>query len=214
MTSLAQSVIGTALKMNEIGINQGSSGNVSVRNDHGFLITPSGMAYETLTPGDIVQMSPEGNYTGDLKPSSEWMFHRDIYLARADVGAIIHTHSKFATTLACMRRDLLPFHYMIGVAGGADVRCAPYATFGTQELSDVAVRALEGRYACLLANHGMIVAAKNVEKALGIAQEIELLCEQYINLLQIGEPIILSDEEMAEVLEKFKTYGKQKAKDT
>lgn len=209
MAALAQAVIDTALKMNEIGINQGTSGNVSARNSDGFIITPSGMAYEALEPTDIVQMSPQGEYEGNLKPSSEWLFHRDIYLARPDVGAIIHTHSKFATTLACMRRDLPPFHYMIGVAGGPNVRCAPYATFGTQALSDVAVSALEGRYACLLANHGMIVAAKDLPKALAIAQEIELLCEQYINLLQLGDPIILSEAEMAEVLEKFKTYGKQ-----
>lgn len=204
-----QSVIDTALKMNALGINQGASGNVSTRSDNGFLITPSGLDYDMLRPEDIVNVHMDGTYTGSLKPSSEWLFHRDIYLAKPDVNAVIHTHSKFATTLACLRRDLPPFHYMIAVCGGKDVRCAPYATFGTQELSDVALSALQDRHACLLANHGMIVTGPNLEKALKIVQELELLCEQYLNALQIGEPYILSDSEMDEVLEKFKTYGKQ-----
>jgi len=206
---LRQDVIDTALKMNELGINQGTSGNVSVRGENGFLITPSGMAYDDLTPDDIVNVDMDGTYIGPLKPSSEWRFHRDIMLVRQDVNAIIHTHSKYATTLACLRQDLPPFHYMIAVAGGKTVRCAPYATFGSQELSDNALTALTDRKACLLANHGMIVAAENLDKALAIAHELELLCEQYINALQVGEPHILSDAEMDEVIEKFKTYGKQ-----
>ncbi len=207
--SLRQDVINTALKMNALGINQGTSGNVSARCENGFLITPSGMAYDQLAPQDIVEVQMDGHYDGPLKPSSEWLFHRDILAARDDVNAIIHTHSKFATTLACLRRELPPFHYMIAVCGGKNVRCAPYATFGTQALSDVALEALKDRKACLLANHGMIVAAENLGKALAIAQELELLCEQYLSALQVGEPHILNDEEMEEVLEKFKTYGKQ-----
>lgn len=206
---LRQNVINTALKMNRLGINQGTSGNVSARSATGFLITPSGMAYEDLKPVDVVNVNMDGSFTGNLKPSSEWRFHRDIMAARPDVNAIIHTHSKFATTLACLRKELPPFHYMIAVAGGKTVRCAPYATFGTQELSDYALEALIDRKACLLANHGMIVAAENLEKALGIAHELELLCEQYLTALQAGKPHILSDAEMDEVLEKFKTYGKQ-----
>lgn len=202
-------IIETALKMNALGINQGTSGNVSARHDKDFLITPSGMEYDKLEGSDIVNLKMDGSYQGKRKPSSEWRFHRDIYEVRPDVNAIIHTHSRFATTLACLRRELPPFHYMIAVAGGKTVRCAPYATFGSQELSDLAIVALQRRNACLLANHGMIVAAENLHKALAIAQEIELLCEQYLMALQTGEPHILSDEEMDEVLKKFKTYGLQ-----
>jgi L-fuculose-phosphate aldolase len=209
---LRQEVIDIALKMNELGINQGTSGNVSARFGDGLLITPSGMAYDDLTPGDIVDVRMDGSYLGKLKPSSEWRFHRDIMDARPDVNAIIHTHSKFATTLACLRKELPPFHYMIAVAGGKTVRCAPYATFGTQELSDYALEALKDRKACLLANHGMIVAAENLGKALAIAHEIELLCEQYLISLQVGGPHILSDDQMEEVLRKFKTYGVQNGK--
>lgn len=209
---LAKDVIQTALDMNKLGINQGTSGNVSARKGNGFLITPSGLDYASLKPKDIVKVKKDGSYKGPLKPSSEWRFHHDIYQVREDVNAIIHTHSKFATTLACLRQDLPPFHYMIAVAGGKDIRCAPYATFGSQDLSDHAIEALKDRKACLLANHGMIVAAENLKKALAIAHEIELLCEQYLNALQVGEPHILSDQEMAEVLEKFKTYGKQDTK--
>lgn len=204
-----QNVIDTALKMNALGINQGASGNVSTRTQDGFLITPSGLDYDRLRPDDIVEVQNNGQYDGPLKPSSEWLFHRDIYAAKLDVKAVIHTHSKFATTLACLRRDLPPFHYMIAVCGGKDVRCAPYATFGTQALSDSALNALEGRHACLLANHGMIVTGPDLDKALKIAQELELLCEQYLTALQVGTPHILSDTQMDEVLEKFKTYGKQ-----
>jgi len=206
---LRQQVIDTALKMNALGINQGTSGNVSARSKNGFFITPSGMDYDQLEPHHIVEVRKDGSYLGNYKPSSEWLFHKDIMAARSDVHAIIHTHSKYATTLACMRRDLPPFHYMIAVCGGKDVRCAPYATFGTQELSDVALQALQGRNACLLANHGMIVCGPNLDKALKIAQELEMLCEQYINALQLGELYILSDAEMDEVIYKFKTYGKQ-----
>lgn len=210
---LAKNVIKTARKMNKLGINQGASGNVSTRKGSGFLITPSGLDYESLKAKDIVKVKKDGSYKGPLKPSSEWRFHHDIYQQREDVHAILHTHSKFATTLACLRRDLPPFHYMIAVAGGKDIRCAPYATFGTQELSNYALEALKDRKACLLANHGMIVAAENLKKALAIAHEVELLCEQYLNALQVGTPHILSDEEMDEVLEKFKTYGKQDRKE-
>jgi L-fuculose-phosphate aldolase len=159
-----------------------------------------------------VNVQMDGSYFGHRKPSSEWRFHRDIMEVRPDVNAIIHTHSKYATTLACLRKDLPPFHYMIAVAGGKTVRCAPYAVFGSQELTDLALDALRGRKACLLANHGMIVAAENLKKALAIAHELELLCQQYLLALQVGEPYILSDAEMDEVLEKFKTYGKQDVK--
>jgi len=160
-----------------------------------------------MRPEDIVAMTQDGASRGSRLPSSEWRFHRDIYAARAEVGAVVHAHSPFATALACLGRNIPAFHYMIAVAGGSDIRCAPYATFGTQELSDGALRALEGRKACLLANHGMIAAGGTLADALALAVEVEGLAEQYCRALQIGEPRVLPDLEMAVVLEKFRTYG-------
>lgn len=204
---LRKAVIATALGMNAKGINRGKSGNVSVRFRDGFLITPSGLPYERTVPGDIVFIDAAGIPAGRRVPSSEWRFHHDIYRTRPDVQAVVHTHSSFATTLACLGKEVPAFHYMVAVAGGNSVRCAPYATFGTQHLSDHALKALEGRRACLLANHGMIAVGRSLEHALAIAVEVEALCEQYWRALQIGMPNVLSDEEMAVVLEKFKTYG-------
>jgi len=154
-------------------------------------------------------MTLAGEARGNVLPSSEWRFHRDIYAARADAQAIVHTHAPFATTLACMHRGIPPFHYMVAVAGGKDIRCAPYATFGTQELSDHAVAALAGRRACLLANHGMIAIGASLDGALALAVEVETLAEMYWRALQIGEPSPLPDAEMDVVLEKFRTYGQQ-----
>ena len=208
---LRESVIATALAMNAAGINRGKSGNVSARMHHeefdGFLVTPSGLPYAETTPGDIVAMTIQGEALGDRVPSSEWRFHRDIYASRRDVLAIVHTHAPFATSLACLHRGIPSFHYMVAVAGGADIRCAPYATFGTQELSDNALAALAGRNACLLANHGMIALGASLAHALALAVEVETLAEMYWRALQIGEPILLSGAEMAVVLEKFATYG-------
>jgi L-fuculose-phosphate aldolase len=206
-STLREGVIATALGMNAVGLNRGKSGNVSVRIDAGFLVTPTGLAYESMRPDDIVAVAHDGRARGSRLPSSEWRFHRDIYAARAEVAAIVHAHSPFATTLACLGRDIPAFHYMIAVAGGNDIRCAPYATFGTQELSDRALRALEGRKACLLANHGMIAVGATLADALALAVEVEALAEQYWRALQIGEPMLLPDAEMAVVLEKFRTYG-------
>src|SRR5215471_891323 len=204
---LRREIIATALAMNARGVNRGKSGNVSTRIEGGFLITPSGLAYESMSPADIVAMTLGGEPRGSLLPSSEWRFHRDIYASRADAGAIVHAHSPFATTLACLGRDIPAFHYMIAVAGGKDIRCAPYATFGTQELSDHALRALEARKACLLANHGMIAIGATLAAALALAIEVEALAEQYWRALQIGVPNLLSDAEMDLVLAKFKSYG-------
>lgn len=148
-----------------------------------------------------------GEVQGAGVPSSEWRFHRDIYESKPEVNAIVHVHSPFATAFACLGNDLPAFHYMIAVAGGDSIRCAPYKLFGTQELSDVAIIALEGRKACLLANHGMIAAADTLEKAVAIAVEVEGLCEQYIYASQLGKPLILTEFEMKEVIEKFKGYG-------
>ena len=210
--ALRREVIATALKMNALGINQGKSGNVSTRIDGGFLITPTGVPYEETKPEQIVAMHMDGQFDGDTLPSSEWRFHRDIYAARSEVGAIVHTHSTYATTIACLGQDIPPFHYMIAIAGGRDIRCAPYATFGTQALSDHALTALAGRQACLLAQHGMIAVGTGLPKALALAVEVESLARMYWQARQIGLPPLLSDTEMMTVLEKFKTYGQQALK--
>jgi L-fuculose-phosphate aldolase len=210
MDNLAErkELIATVRQMNALGINQGTSGNASVRIDGGYLITPSGLTYEALEPEDIVEMSFSGGATGKYKPSSEWRFHQDLLKARPDFGAVVHTHGKAVMTLACQRMELPPFHYMIAVAGGNTIRCADYATFGTQELSDNAVKAMEGRKACLLANHGLLAAGTSLERALSLAVEVETLCETYWRILQIGDPILLSDAEMDEVKAQFnKGYG-------
>jgi L-fuculose-phosphate aldolase len=208
---LRDAVIATARAMNAAGINRGKSGNVSARwrdpGFDGFLITPTGVPYDQTAPGQIVAMTLTGESRGALRPSSEWRFHRDIYVARPDAQAIVHTHAPFATSLACMHRGIPAFHYMVAVAGGKDVRCAPYATFGTQELSEHAIAALEGRKACLLANHGMIAFDVSLQQALALAVEVETLAEMYWRALQIGEPLLLSDAEMDVVLERFRTYG-------
>jgi L-fuculose-phosphate aldolase len=205
---LRRQIIATALRMNALGINRGKSGNVSARWKSGFLVTPSGLAYEKTKPADIVFVDAAGKASGKREPSSEWRFHHDIYRTRKACLAVVHAHSSFATALACLRREIPAFHYMIAVAGGNSIRCAPYATFGTQALSDHALAALEGRNACLLANHGMIALGADLDGALALAVEVESLCEQYWRALQIGNPALLPDEEMAVVIDKFRTYGK------
>jgi len=207
--ALRAAIIATAIQMNERRINSGKSGNVSARTETGFLITPTGLPYESMRPEDIVRVTLGGMATGPRLPSSEWRFHRDIYVDRPDAGAIVHAHSPFATTLACLGRGIPAFHYMVAIAGGKDIRCAPYATFGTQELSDGALVALSRRHACLLANHGMIAVEASLEAALALAIEVEALAEQYWRALQIGAPNLLSDAEMDIVLDKFRNYGQQ-----
>ena len=203
---LREQLIGTAVAMNASGINRGTSGNLSVRMDGGFLITPAGMNYSELVPEDIVAMNLEGGWEGSLKPSSEWRFHRDIYRHRADAGAILHAHPVFCATLACLRRPIPAFHYMVAVAGGGDIRCAAYATFGTQELSDHVLSALTDRKACLMANHGLLCLEHDLPQALALALEIEQLARVYYQCLAVGEPVILDDAEMETVLDKFKGY--------
>ena len=200
-------LLAIAQQLTALGLNKGTSGNVSVRHEDGFLITPSGMGIAEMQTSSMVMMSMDGTPQSTGKPSSEWRFHRDIYQAKPHVGAVIHTHSMFATTLACLQKDIPPFHYMIAMAGGDNIPCAPYALFGTQALSDGAIAALEDRKACLLANHGMIATGRDLKQALAITQEVETLCEQYWRALQIGQPYILSQQEMAEVFEQFKGYG-------
>ena len=210
--ALRAGIVATARAMNAAGINRGRAGNVSARLVHagfdGFLITPTGFRYDAMGEDDVAAVAQDGTASGPHLPSSEWRFHRDIYRERPEVGAIVHSHAAFATTLACLDRGIPPFHYMVARAGGRDIRCAPYATFGTQELSDHAVRALAGRRACLLAHHGMIAVGASLDAALELAIEVETLAEMYWRALQVAEPALLSDAEMAKVLEKFRTYGR------
>jgi L-fuculose-phosphate aldolase len=208
---LRDAVVATAQAMNVAGINRGKSGNVSARirsvGFDGFLVTPTGMPYDTMTADDIVAMTLNGEARGARHASSEWRFHSELYRTRDDLHGIVHAHPPFATTLACLHRGIPPFHYMIAAAGGRDIRCAPYATFGSPELAALAVAAMADRRACLLANHGMIAAGEDLAAALSLAIEVEGLAEMYWRALQIGEPAILSDAEMATVIEKFHTYG-------
>ena len=201
-------LLAAARAMGAARLNVGTAGNASLRLGDGFLITPSGVAPEACTPADLVAVRADGSVDGCLAPSSEWQLHRDVYAAHAGAGAVMHAHSPFATALACQRRDIPPFHYMIARFGGSTVRCAPYATFGTQALSDAAVDALEGRNACLLANHGMVVFGRDAAHALALAIEFENLCEQYWRSCQLGPPVLLSEAEMAEVVERFRWYGR------
>jgi len=203
----AQQLLDTARQMAQAGLNKGTSGNASIRLDDGFLITPSGVPAEQLSIESMVYMDWTGQAEAGKKPSSEWYFHRDILQARPEVNAVVHCHSMFATTIACLARDVPPFHYMIATAGSDDIRCAPYALFGTQALSDVAVSALQDRNACLLAHHGMIALGKRLPQALAMAVEVENLCEQYWRLLQLGEPALLTPDQMREVHAQFKGYG-------
>lgn len=205
---LRSQIIETCLAMNRLRVNQGKAGNLSVRLGDGLLITPSGVAYEAMEPDDIVYLDKDGRVSEGGNPSSEWRFHYDILRSRQDVGAVLHAHSPYCTTLACLGREIPAFHYMVAVAGGDSIRCAPYATFGSQELSDNALSALYGRKACLLANHGMICIDCDLDAVLALAVEVETLARQYCQALQVGQPAILSASEMRRVVEKFRSYGK------
>ncbi len=205
--ALRQAVIRAGLETNRRGLNQGTSGNVSARFGDGMLITPSGVAYEALTPEDIVHVDGAGRWPPEQKPSSEWHFHQAILQARPELGAVIHVHSVYASVVAIQGRDIPALHYMIAAAGGNSIRCAPYATFGTEALSRAAIEALAGRMACLLANHGMIATGPTLERALWLTEEVELLARQYVLSLQIGGPRLLDAAEMERVLEKFRHYG-------
>jgi len=206
-----KAVVATARRMNAIGLNRGTSGNVSARSARGFLVTRSGFPYDAMTPADVVEMTLEGDRRGRHEPSTEWRLHAAVYASRPDAGAVVHAHSEAAMALACLRRDVPPFHYMVAVAGGRTIRCAPYATYGTAALADAALAALEGRRACLLANHGQIALADSADAALRLAIEVESLCATYLRALSVGEPSILTDGEMDEVLAKFETYGERRS---
>lgn len=205
--ALAARVVATARALHTSGLNRGTSGNVSARTPTGFLVTPSGFPYGAMTPRDLVAMTLDGKPRGRHAPSTEWPFHAAVYRARPEAGAIVHVHSESAMALACLRRDVPAFHYMVAVAGGRTIRCAPYATFGTDALAAHAVAALEGRRACLLANHGQLTLGSTLDAALQLAVEVESLCATYLRALTVGAPVLLSDAEMDEVLAKFATYG-------
>jgi L-fuculose-phosphate aldolase len=209
-SSARRAIIDACVVMNRAGLNQGKAGNVSIRSGRGCLITPSGVDYEAMTPGNIVHIDLAGNVlsgAAGLEPSSEWRMHADIYARFGEAGAVVHAHPPYATALACNHRGIPAFHYMVAVAGGDDIRCADYATFGTPELSRNMLVALEGRSACLLANHGMICFGGDLDAAFARAVEVEALARQYVLALGIGKPVILGEAEMNEVLERFKHYG-------
>ena len=206
---LRQQLIDTALAMNTCGLNQGSSGNLSARYEGGFLITPSGMDYAGLSTKDIVWMDFEGNTQGVRKPSSEWRFHAAIYQHRAEANAVLHAHPVSCSTLACLNKGIPAFHYMVAIAGGKDIRCADYATFGTPELSAFVIKALHERKACLMAHHGLTCFERDLPRALALAIEVEHLATVYGRILAIGEAEVLTDSEMKKVLDKFSNYGLQ-----
>jgi L-fuculose-phosphate aldolase len=207
-------VIYACRELTRRGLTHGTSGNVSVRCDQRrFFVSPSGMEYEALQADDVPLMDLDGRWFGRRRPSSEWRFHRDILKSRHDVGAIVHTHSPRATALACTGRGIPAFHYMVAVAGGSDIRCAPYHAFGTQELSDAALAALQERKACLLANHGVIATGADLASAMSLAGEVENLALQYCAALALGEVRILDEAEMCRVVERFRTYGQRHATD-
>jgi L-fuculose-phosphate aldolase len=204
---LRREMVRITKQLDELGLNRGTSGNLSARFRDGMLITPSGMGAEGLTEDDIVFVQMDGTSRGRWQPSSEWLFHRDIFVQREEFGAVVHTHSTAATALACLRRDIPPFHYMIALLGGDTIRCANYATFGTQQLSDNALLALADRKACLLANHGMIAAGTDLAEAFRNTVEVESLSEMYLRALQAGEPVLLSAQEFRDAQNRFAGYG-------
>lgn len=209
---LREAIVEKARWMNASGLNQGTSGNISARYEDRMLITPSATAYEAMKPDMVASMPVDGEYgswDGPLKPSTEWRFHLDIMKARPDVGGIVHTHSTYATVLAIANKPIPACHYMMAAFGGMDIRVADYATFGTKELSEAALRALEDRTGCLLANHGMIATGANLDKAMWLAVELETIAKQYYHSLLIGGPNILSEEAIADTVRSFGTYGLQ-----
>ena len=206
---LREEMVKTCRAMNACGINQGTAGNISVRNAKGYLLTPTSLPYDVMGADDVVQMYFDGTYEGARRPSSEWRFHRDILQARPDIDSVVHCHSPYATTLAVHHKEIPSFHYMTGIFGGTTIRCARYATFGTQGLSDAALAALEGRLGCLLGQHGQIALGKTMGQALALAVELEALSRLYVQALTLGEPPILDDAEMGRVIDQMRrmSYG-------
>ena len=207
--TLRRALLDACRDLDASGLNRGTSGNCSVRIDGGLLITPSGIPAGDLTEDAMALVADDGAWVGDVAPSSEWRIHRDAYRHRPDMRAVVHTHSTNAVAMACLRRDIPPFHYMVAAAGGAVIRCADYALFGTEELSRNAMTALGDRRACLLANHGMIALGTTLPAAIALAVEVEALCEQYLAACSGGEPVLLDEAQMAEALDRFATYGRR-----
>lgn len=205
---LRQSIIDHCLEMNRSGLNQGTSGNISVRHGDGLLITPTSMPYEAMEPEDIVFLDAKGEPHGPHRPSSEWRFHRDILQARPEANSVVHAHPTYCTTLAIMGLEIPPIHYMVAVAGGPNIRCAPYAIYGSEALSDHAVEALKDRKACLLGHHGLIAIGGSLPQAMWLAVEVETLARQYHGCLQIGEPPLLSEQQIQDVINKIAGYGR------
>jgi len=212
-SALRQEIVETCRAMNALGVNQGTSGNLSVRSGKGFLLTPSGLEYSRLMPEDIVSMELEGRYASSRIPSSEWRIHRDVLRSRPEMNVVMHAHPMYCTTLAIHGRSIPAVHYLIGLAGGADIRCAPYETPTTQALSDVALVALADRRACLLAHHGAIAVGETLAATLALLVEVENLAEQYWRALQLGDPPVLGEDEMSEVLDILDTYGSQSGRE-
>ena len=213
MTRLREDLITTARRMSELGLTPGMSGNVSVRTPTGLLVTPSGMPYGELVPDDAVELKADGSMrTGQRTPTSEWQLHRDILGARPDVAAIVHTHSLFCTTIACLRREIPAIHYMVVLAGSDAIPCADYATFGSAELALNAVVALRGGNACLLANHGMVALGETLAQALRLAAEVETLASQYWHAAQLGTPHVLDRDELIKVRARFAGYGQSRSR--
>jgi len=209
---LREAIIAKCRWMNASGLNQGTSGNISARHGDTMLISPSATPYDALTPGMIAAMPIDrdyGSWKGPLKPSTEWRFHLDIMKARPEVGAIVHTHSTYSTVLAIARKEIPACHYMMAAFGGMNVRVAGYARFGTRELSEHALKALENRTACLLANHGMIATGGSLDKAMWLAVELETIARQYYLSLAIGGPVLLSETDISEAAAAFGSYGLQ-----
>lgn len=207
--TLAAEIVEACRTMNRSGINQGTSGNISARFGEGMLITPTSLVYEWMQPEDVIWMGFDGSRDGSLQPSTEWRFHRDILRSKPEVGAVVHAHPHACTTLSIMEKGIPAIHYMVAVCGGHDIRCAPYATYGTARLSELALAALEGRSACLLAHHGMIATGTTIEQAMWRAVEVETLARQYLGCLPMGEPPLLTEAQINDVLRKNAGYGLQ-----
>jgi L-fuculose-phosphate aldolase len=206
--ALREEAVAAVRRLDALGLNRGSTGNLSLRCGEGMLITPTGMGADELRPQDLVWRGWSGVLRGAWQPSSEWHFHQAVYQARPDLHAVVHTHATHGTALACLRRPLPAFHYMVAVAGGDNVPLVPYHLFGTEALSQGVAQALQNRLACLLANHGLVTAGTSLAQAMKVMQEVESLCESYLQALAVGEPVLLSAAQMAEVIERFKTYGR------
>ncbi len=207
--ALREALVAAVRRLDALGLNRGSTGNASARGSAGggFWITPTGMGSEAQA-SDLVWLGDDGTVDGDWAPSSEWPFHRAVYAARPDLHAVVHLHSPDATAVACLRRALPPFHYMVAVAGGDDVPCTPYHLFGTEALSQAVAEAFRERHACLMANHGLVAGGRDIAHAMKVAQEIESLCGTWLSACAAGEPALLSREQMSEVIERFKSYGR------